>query len=138
MNPEQFLTEIVSWAAGRSDIAAIALVGSHARGEARPDSDIDLVLVCDDPSTLLRDADWRSTFGTIERSTIEDWGLVQSIRTFYRGGLEVEFGITSSDWAEIPVDPGTLEVIRCGIKTLYDPRGVLSRLFAALGDNRAE
>jgi len=47
----------------RLEIATVALVGSHARGEARPDSDVDLVLVCADPDEALFDRSWMVGFG---------------------------------------------------------------------------
>jgi hypothetical protein len=60
-------------------------------------------------------------------------GAVQSKRVFYKGGLQVEFGITTNEWAETrPVDPGTGEVVRGGMKILYDKSGVLGTLVEAL------
>lgn len=45
----RLLERITAWFQAREGVATIALVGSHARGAARPDSDIDLVLLVDDP-----------------------------------------------------------------------------------------
>jgi 8-oxo-dGTP pyrophosphatase MutT (NUDIX family) len=42
---ESILAGITCWAASRRDLCAVALVGSWARGAARDDSDIDLVLL---------------------------------------------------------------------------------------------
>ena len=39
-----FRDRFATWASAQEDIQAIAFVGSYARGEARDDSDIDLVL----------------------------------------------------------------------------------------------
>ena len=39
------LAQVVEWAANRADISAIALVGSWARGAARPNSDIDILFL---------------------------------------------------------------------------------------------
>jgi predicted nucleotidyltransferase len=47
---EFFFAKISAWASARPDIHAAALVGSHARGTAKPDSDIDIVLLVDDPN----------------------------------------------------------------------------------------
>jgi uncharacterized protein len=41
----EFLDAFVHWASVQEDKQAIALVGSYARGAARTDSDIDLVLL---------------------------------------------------------------------------------------------
>jgi predicted acetyltransferase/predicted nucleotidyltransferase len=116
------------WAELREDIFALALVGSHARGEARADSDVDLVLVCSNPQRYLSDTTWVSTFGDVTECSIEDWGQVQSLRVFYRNGPEVELGITGPGWTALPPDPGTAEVLRNGCSVLLDRDGQLARL----------
>jgi hypothetical protein len=95
----------------------------YARGEARADSDIDLVLVCSERSRYLSDTGCVSTFGEVVRQSFEDWGKVQSIRVIYRNGPEVEFGVTGLDWAAAPVDEGTAEVLRNGCMVLFDRDG---------------
>ena len=44
-----FIETVRRWAASVPAVRAVALVGSHASGRARPDSDVDLVVLCDDP-----------------------------------------------------------------------------------------
>jgi uncharacterized protein len=116
-----FLEELRSWAAARPDILGIALVGSHARGTAQPDSDVDVVLLCSAPEELLNGS-WVSHFGEVESSSIEDYGALKCRRVFYRSGLEVEFGITGGAWASVPLDAGTRSVLAGGARVLYDPR----------------
>ena len=122
---EELLSHFTDWANKRPDIQAIALVGSHARGNARPDSDIDLVILADDPINYIADPSWARRFGVIERHRIEDWGKVTSLRVWYEGGLEVEFGFSTVDWANKPLDEGTRQVIDGGIMNLYDPQDLL-------------
>ncbi len=50
-----FLTQVSDWAARQPDILALALVGSHARGAATETSDVDLVILAQDPSRYLED-----------------------------------------------------------------------------------
>ena len=57
----------------------------------------------------------------------EDWGLVTSLRVYYEDGLEVEYGLTSSEWAEEPIDEGTYRVIRDGMGIYSDREGLLGR-----------
>lgn len=121
MEAETFIKAAADWARCESRIVAAALCGSHARGEARPDSDIDLILISPNPSSLLNDRDWLSHFGDANVVEDEDWGLVQSIRVFY-GKLEVEFGIAGLEWVQPPIDSGTAKVLRQPMCILHDPK----------------
>jgi predicted nucleotidyltransferase len=128
MNVEGFIGDLQRWARNKTDIRAIALVGSHARGQARPDSDIDIVMLCLEPSRYLEQTDWTSEFGEITSVSMEDWGKVQSVRVHYRKGLEVEFGLTSTHWAQIPADEGTIKVVKRGVVILLDRDEALTRV----------
>ena len=90
------------------------------RGAARLDSDVDLIVLSDQPSALLEDRAWTATFGTVTRTQVEDWGNLTSVRVWYDDGLEVEFGVCGVDWA---VAEGTDEVLRDGFKVLLDRDG---------------
>lgn len=124
---QQLLRDLREWARSEPRIAAVALVGSHARGEARPDSDVDLVLLCAQAEALLRERDWPARFGTVRSAAREDWGRVTSLRVVYTSGLEVEFGIAAPDWATCP-DTGTRRVVGGGLVVVWDPNGLFSAL----------
>ena len=119
-----FLDAFVSWASDQSDVQAIALVGSYARGAARDDSDIDLVILTDQPKKYLDSIGWVERFGRVEKHQTEDYGKLISIRVSYQNGAEVEYGITTPDWAATPLDAGTREVILGGMIVLFE-RGIL-------------
>lgn len=61
----QFLNQVAQWASGHSDVLAVGLVGSHARGMARADLDVDLVVLLDDPRSYLERSDWMRRFGEV-------------------------------------------------------------------------
>ena len=73
------------------------LVGSYARGSARDDSDIDLVLLTDEPQMVLEALKWIDHFGVVEKHQTEGYGKLTSIRVWYQNGAEVEYGITKGE-----------------------------------------
>jgi predicted nucleotidyltransferase len=127
LTADELVQAVTSWAENHLDIVSLALVGSHARGNARLDSDVDLVLQCAKPARYLGDLTWISEFGVAQEVSVEDYGLVQSVRVFYADGPEVEYGITSSEWVTLPLDEGTIAVLRDGVVVLLDRDGALTR-----------
>jgi predicted nucleotidyltransferase len=123
---EVFLERVIRWATDRDDVRAVVLVGSHARGTARPDSDVDLMLLVQHPQLLIEDTTWLSGFGRVARVAAEDWGRVTSLRVWYARGPEVEFGLATVDWATRP-DDGTRRVLSDGVRVLLDRDAVFAR-----------
>ncbi|MFP3881944.1 MAG: nucleotidyltransferase domain-containing protein [Actinomycetota bacterium] len=134
---DDLLEAVTGWATARSDVRAVGVAGSWARGEARPDSDVDLVVLVDDPKSVFASEgqDIAHEFGVDGRVVIEDWGAVTAIRGYSPDGLEIEIGITTPAWASVdPLDAGTREVIRGGFRIVYDPEGLLAAAVAAAKD----
>ncbi|MCB1218533.1 nucleotidyltransferase domain-containing protein [bacterium] len=129
---EETLRAVVSRLRDQGTVLAIALVGSHARGTANPQSDIDLVILVQKPSDWFANQDWISCAGQELECRIEEYGRLRSLRVHYAGGLEIEFGITDPGWAALPPDSGTVAVVREGFRILHDPDGLLSRLQEAV------
>ncbi len=117
---QKFLNAVAAWAQEQPDIRAVYLVGSYARGTAHPDSDIDLVLLADDPVRYLAYTSWTGRFGAVLWLQVEDYGKVTSLRTGYTNGREVEYGLTTPDWGKDPADEGTQQVIAGGLKALFE------------------
>jgi hypothetical protein len=53
-----------------------------------------------------------------------------------RTGLQVDVGLASPAWAELPLDPGTRRVLTDGHIVLYDSLGLLSRVGKELDISR--
>ncbi len=128
---DELIAKVRSWSQRDDRVIAAGLCGSHARGEARPDSDIDFCILTANPGSLLEDRSWIFDFGADARvaGPVEDYNLVQSIRVFY-GETEAEFGIADEAWADPPVDPETIGVINDGLRILHDPERRLERAVA--------
>ncbi|HLE23158.1 MAG TPA: nucleotidyltransferase domain-containing protein [Anaerolineales bacterium] len=127
---DRLLRQVVAWAAEAGEVRAVVLVGSYARGQAGDDSDVDLVLLVDDPGRLTEDDRWPARFGPVERLRTELWGKVYAIRVWYADRPEVEFALAPADWARLPLDPGTARVLRDGFRSLYDPQHLLAQISA--------
>ena len=123
-----FLEAFIRWVRSRADVEAVALVGSHARGTAHALSDLDLVILTTQVDAYLRVPSWTSRFGVPTSSRLEHYGPLTSLRVFYAGGAEIEFGFARPDWAALPADAGTFSVACDGLVILWDPHGLLAAL----------
>jgi uncharacterized protein len=142
---ELILQVILSWATAQPKIRAVALVGSRARGGARPDSDIDLMLLTTDPAAFRADTTW---VGQIDWDAIdtrprkwqdEEYGAAWSRRVWLTDRcVQVELAFAFLSWANAdPPDAGTQRVISDECRILYDPDALLARLCKAIGQEKA-
>jgi len=128
---QEVITRVTEWVAERRDVVGLLLVGSVARGAARDDSDLDLVVLSTDPAGYAN-LGWATGLGFEEPIRVQEWGVITERRFRTASGLEVEFGFGEPGWAGVdPVDPGTRRVVADGCRPLHDPLGVLARLLAA-------
>jgi uncharacterized protein len=120
---------VATWAAEREDIAGVVVVGSWARQAARMDSDVDIVVLTDNPH-YVEPGVWTGLLdGEVVR--LEQWGPLREVRVRRPSGLEVEMGVAPVRWADTdPVDPGTHRVISDGHSILHDPASLLAGLSA--------
>jgi predicted nucleotidyltransferase len=125
---DALLTQVKQWAEQQPDITGVLLVGSYARGTARQDSDVDLVILTSNPQRYVDTISFAAQFGVPAKWEKENWGRVTSMRVWYQEGLEVEFGFALPDWAAQPLDAGTQRVISDGIQIVFDRFGLLGFL----------
>jgi uncharacterized protein len=142
MHADKIIRLVSGWAREQPTIQALALVGSHARGTAREDSDIDFVLLTTDPHAFQAETAWLDTFGwdsigaQIGEWRDERYGQLWSRRLLLeQNNGEIELGFALPSWADVdPLDPGTRAVIADGCRILHDPKNILSRLCAAVAN----
>ena len=134
---EQILAPITAWARSRPDILGLALLGSWARGTARPDSDIDLLFVASEPQAYryndfwLTEISWPDAYVAGWRDA--DYGVVWSRHVQLEPMREIEFSFCAPSWAATdPVDAGTANVVANGCRILLDKSRLLEKLLAVV------
>jgi len=113
------------WAAAQPDVVGVALIGAYARGSATEESDVDVIILTTEVRKYFREKQWVSLFGEAEKTEVEHWGRVKTLRAFYTDGNEIEFNFSTPYWTNIPVDSGTHQVVSDGMQILLDPQGIL-------------
>lgn len=128
----QFIDALVAFAQQRDDVRAVAVVGSHARQEARPGSDVDVVVLTTEPRRYTETLDWIGSLMGARLIATRRWGALTERRLVLAGGIEIDFGVAHTSWAATkPLDPGTARVARDGLMPLHDPDGLLAALAGA-------
>ena len=122
----EFLDLLQSWVSTQPHIQALVLVGSYARGSYNKNSDIDLVLLTQEPKQYLSDVNWIKKFGSVTKRRIEHYGKVTSLRIWYSDEREVEYSITDLSWIHSPLDAGTRRVLNSGAKVLFEREALVS------------
>ncbi len=137
---DDLLAQITQWAQQQTAIRAVVLVGSHARGAARPDSDIDVMCLTTSPDVFrsaawITQIQWPSEHGAVEQWHDQTYGVVWSRHMHLSSGQEVELSFGALSWASVtPIDAGTRQVMSDGHRILYDPDGLLSTLVNTMRD----
>jgi RimJ/RimL family protein N-acetyltransferase len=124
LSTECALRHAAGWARERAAVRALGLVGSRARGTARPGSDVDLVVLADAPVPL----------GELGGRLVDTRprGVLTEHRLALDEGLELDIGVAPTSWASLaPLDAGTARIARDGLRVLHDPDGLLGALAAA-------
>jgi len=63
---KNLLDKVLKWAMSQGAIMGAALVGSYARGTAKPDSDLDLLILSREVDELINNRSWLESFGKVK------------------------------------------------------------------------
>jgi predicted nucleotidyltransferase len=136
---EQLLTFAQGFVEAQPTLRALALCGSWARGNPRPDSDLDLLIVAENPQRWRRRQQWLRdlTFETAgfhyARHRTATYGVVWSAHVELEPAAELELTFASPTWASTdPIDPGTHFIISDAFRVLVDKDGLLGRLLEVI------
>jgi len=142
---DELLDAVTAWAVKRKDVRAAFLLGSHARTDTPADefSDVDIVLLADDPARLVDDPSWLATFGEPLLTFVEATavGGQRERRVLYADGAEVDFAVFAAAAAPgLVADPEAASAVARGHRILHDEVGVADVLAgaAAGGPSRRE
>lgn len=130
---EAFLAAVAAWCSRRSDVHFAVLVGSHARAEDPADewSDIDLVIIVDDPAAMIADPGWLDELGRPLLSFVEPTavGDFTERRVLFESGQDVDFVLLPLAGAvELAASPEVASVFARGFWVLVDKLGIAPAL----------
>jgi hypothetical protein len=121
--------QAIAWAHEHPGVRGLGIAGSWARGEGRPDSDVDLIVLTTEPDQFTLSDEWLNAFGSPQVVRRRQSGAVTKRRVELPSGLKIEFGIAPPGRAGGDfLDAGTRRAIREGLRIIYDPDGQLGRL----------
>jgi aminoglycoside 6-adenylyltransferase len=120
--------QITAWAEQEDGIRAVAVVGSKARAEVPADewSDLDVVIISEDPPAILDRDDWARAFGPVKLTFLEPTALQNGWerRVLYEDGTDVDFSVVP---LAVVDEQDAIGVAARGIRILVDKDGELTR-----------
>lgn len=143
---ESLTESILAWARSETNIRAVVVIGSRARTEDHPAdewSDLDLLVVADNPILLIEGVDWLPKIGTpwitFTESTPGDEGYER--RVLFEGGLDVDFAPVAAEemrrMAGKPLPPMIADIFRRGARFILDKDGWAERFRPVQSDTPA-
>ena len=138
------IAAIKSWASGRPDVRALAVAGSWARGTARADSDLDLLILANEPACYRTDQSWLRELKLpspyrVVFNRVADYGAAWSCHVLLEPHAKLELTFCEVSWASTsPIDEGTRRVVTDGLRVICDTDGHLSRLISAIARERQQ
>jgi len=115
------------------DFRAAAIIGSRARTEKSADefSDLDMLVLSNDPEKHIDNNDWVSEIGEVHITFVETLplGNGKERRVMFSGALDVDFAIVPASEAKAMfASPEIISVFRKGFKILFDKDDLFSYL----------
>ena len=130
----------VSFAGCEDRIAAAIVIGSRARSDRPADaySDLDMLLVVEDPAFFLSTDDWLRQIGAYHISFEQDTiGGLKERRVLFDGALDVDFVLLPEAAAAAALQSAEgIGILARGYRVLIDKRGLSALLPAGEGEAR--
>ncbi|MCL2810306.1 MAG: aminoglycoside 6-adenylyltransferase [Clostridia bacterium] len=122
----------VAFAGGEPRIAAVVVIGSRARDDRPADaySDLDILLVVEDPAFFLETDDWLWQIGEFHISFVEETiGGAKERRVLFDDALDVDFVLLpeAEAWSALR-SAEAIGILQRGYRVLVDKRGFFALL----------
>jgi len=133
---EQLIDRFIRWAQTEDNIRAALVIGSRARTDHPADewSDLDVIILADDPEPYWATADWLHNVGVPWLTFVEPLhdGRGFERRVLFEGGLDVDFVPSPITFFRQMMDTGLLpdvaDLLHRGVRFLVDKEGFAERL----------
>ncbi len=124
MNCEEMLERFIAWANANQNIRLALVWGSRARKINPADqwSDLDIVIVTNNPDEILSSNDWLGNIGIPKIVYLENClGNNKERRVLFDNGLDIDFPVLSCQrFREISNSPEILAILNRGMRILFD------------------
>lgn len=120
---ENIINKFVLWGNKNEGLYAALIIGSQSREDHPADefSDLDVIMLVDDPHSLLQSNEWLEQIGQVHISFMENTiGGAKERRILFDDALDVDFLILSKRNLEEAVKTGEIEILKKGYCVLID------------------
>lgn len=134
---DTIINNFIQWGNSTEKLYVAMIIGSQARKDHPADdfSDLDIIMVVNEPDYFLQSNDWLEQIGNLHISFIEDTiGGGRERRVLFDNALDVDFVILSRENFDDAIKGGESEILKRGYLVLIDKIGVQSLLPSAAAE----
>lgn len=132
---DSLLDRLIQWGKCADSLLAAFIIGSQAREDHPADdfSDLDVVLIVEDPEAFLYTDQWLKQIGNFHISFVEDTaGGAKERRMLFDDALDVDFLVLSKESFDNAVQNGEIDILKRGYRFLIDKMNLQNLLPAVL------
>src|SRR5919202_3589966 len=141
LSMNQLIERFTAWGSADPNVGLIAVIGSQARTDRPADrwSDLDLLVVADDPWPYLGSSDWLAPIGPVRLTFLEPTAVGGQVerRVLFDGALEVDLSflpeVVARQLLHADLPDEVKGVLQRGMRVLLDKDGLGARLIQLAG-----
>lgn len=132
---EEYIKEVKSFFASRTDIVAKAIIGNHSRTIDENNWQIQFLFVTAEIQPHLEDNRVICCLGRVSKVFCEQWGDFKTKRVLYNNSVVLEFNFIEPDKLFSPVNDELYCLVKDGLSIIDDSQGLLANLQNEVSDN---